>query len=346
MQNAHPMEHTRQQNYLFTYNIVPAFLFRSDFAWQIAGFYPNGFLYFQKQWTSMARLFPPEHVVSDEPLKTEAYQLSDGVYCLLVYMPPSERILEVQFMAIVLQPKVRYFVAGQGVIPGDSNRLTVREVTVHGHERCGSTLTDGNSFLLNVVRILNVQPSIRLAEEEEMLACSEQIERFEPKFQATSPNASYGVAATYKVMSRLVGDTSGFPVAAVQQFYAMGGEQVHRAVASILAQDDAGFELAIKDIERNQEASSGRKSIWRIEMSLQDSFKFLLAGLACIGLGVVFIVVRLQGMRNMGVGPYGGPISMVVGLAITTVAVISLVKALKNAKPYGSTNWIRGKSVN
>ena len=85
----------REQSYMFAYAIVPAFLFRSDLARFTAFTHPHGFLYFQQYWEYLARVLPAEHVVSDAELATETYQLSEGIYCMVVAMPPTERYLEV-----------------------------------------------------------------------------------------------------------------------------------------------------------------------------------------------------------------------------------------------------------
>jgi hypothetical protein len=226
----------REQNYMFAYNVVPAFLFRSDFA-QITAFdHPNGFLYFQKCWERLALLFPAEHVVSGEILTTDAYQLSDGIYCLCVTMPPADRYLEVQFLGIVYHPKVRYFVAGRSDMgPGDSKSWTVREVTPNVNARSGGFRgeADSQKFLMQIAAAIGVEPKIRLSDGDEMKKNAERIETFPQEFQMTSPVVVEVIAATYKVISIKNGDTSGIPPAAVMEIYQNGGEPMQRVVEAI-----------------------------------------------------------------------------------------------------------------
>jgi hypothetical protein len=226
----------RQQNYMFAYNILPAFMFRSDFARLTAFAHPKGFLYFQRYWEHLAKVFPPEHVVSAGELKTEAYQLADDIYCLVVTMPPAERFLEVQYVGLVFQPKVRYFVAGRNGTWEDGSRLfTLREVTPSGHGACGSLREpDPEQFLASIAGVLNVVPNIRPVDVDEMRVNAEHIETFPAVFQMTPPEAVFVVAAAYRVISLKMGDSSGIPPGAVMRIYEESGEPMRRAVELIL----------------------------------------------------------------------------------------------------------------
>lgn len=225
---------TRQQNYLFAYNIVPAFLFRSDFARIFS--LPNGFGYTEKYWKRLAQLLPAEQVVSDDPLATATYQLADGIYCLLVTMPTADRYLELQYLAIVFQPQVRYFVVGRSGLPGMGESWTIREVKPKGHGRCGMlSSADSQQFLEQIVRVLEVTPQIRLVNSEELQKYAGLIETFPAEFQMTSPDEVLALAATYKLISLQTGDTSGILATTVCEFFQQGGEEVHQAVTDILA---------------------------------------------------------------------------------------------------------------
>ncbi|MFO1064609.1 MAG: hypothetical protein U0892_12165 [Pirellulales bacterium] len=229
--------HKREQNYMFAYNLVPAFLFRSDFAKLAALAHPHGFLFFQKYWERLAEILPKEHVVSSDPLVTETYRLSEGIYCLIVTMPPTERYLEVQYLGIVFQPKVRYFVAGRNDLPGMGSRQTwtLREVTPEGHGICGMLReATPEQFLNQVARAMQIEPDIRIASGEEVRESAESIETFPAAFQMVSPDVVLGIAATYRIISLKEGDTTGIPSAAIQQFYEQGGEPLQRAIATIL----------------------------------------------------------------------------------------------------------------
>jgi hypothetical protein len=226
----------REQNYMFAYNVVPAFLFRSDFAQITAYAHPKGFVYFQQFWERLASILPDEHVVSNDQLATETYQLSAGTYCMVVTMPPAERYLEVQLLGIVFQPKVRYFVAGRSDMPGmDYQAWTVREVTPNGHGRCGM-LREPNAeeFLEQIARAMEMESDIRIANGEEMRGNAERIEIFPAEFQMTPPDAILVTAATYKVISQQIGDTSGMPPPVVMQIFQKGGEPMRRVVEAIL----------------------------------------------------------------------------------------------------------------
>ncbi len=323
------MKETRQQNYMFAYNIVPAFLFRSDFAKTIAEVHPHGFLYFQKYWEQLSRIFPPEHVVSAETLKAEAYQLAEGVFCLIVHMPPSDRQLEVQFLAIVLQPKLRYFVAGQGFAPDVHTRLTIREVTVNGHGRCGTTPPSAESFTEELAEIIGLSPNIRLAEELAMRDSSESIETFPAEFQMTPPEHVLILAATYRVMSQIWGDTSGIPAHSVEQFHALGGEHLQHAVFAILNQDETAAKAAIQSLKQKFVKPPVSKSLWRIEMSPMNGFKMSLAGFASIFLGASVIAMWIQDRRVFPAGIIGGPIAILAGIVIIFVSAIALYRASK-----------------
>lgn len=226
----------REQSYMFAYNIVPAFLFRSDFAKLIALAHPQGFSYFQKYWEHLAKLFPSEHVVSNEQLATQAYQLAEGIYCLVVTMPPAERYLEVEYLGIVFQPKVRYLVAGRSDLPGTGLRKwTIREVTPSRHGPSGMLWKpDSASFAEEIARTLDLTPAVRIANDEEMKKHAESIETFPAEFQTTSPDAILPIAAAYKAISLKMGDTSGMSPAQVIQICTESGDALRKTIKEIL----------------------------------------------------------------------------------------------------------------
>lgn len=256
----------REQNYMFAYNLVPAFLFRSDFARITACAHPQGFFYFQAYWERLARIFPEEHVVSNGQLATETYQMSEGIYCMVVTMPPAERYLEVQYLGIVFHPKVRYFVAGRSDMPNISSHQswTVREVTPNGHGRCGMlSQADVEEFLNEIARAMDLKPDIRIAGGEEMRENSERIETFPAEFQMTSPEAVLVIAATYKVISIQKGDSSGIPPGVVMQIFEQGGEPIKRVVEAILHEaQQQDFEQQ-KGLKTTAETKKRWWQIWR-----------------------------------------------------------------------------------
>ena len=113
--------------------------------------------------------------------------------------------------------------------------FTVREVTPSGHGRCGMLReTNTEDFLKQIARAMELDPNIRIADGEEMRGNAERIETFPAEFQMTPPEAILVTAATYKVISLKMGDTSGIPPAAVMQIYEQAGEPMQRVVEAIL----------------------------------------------------------------------------------------------------------------
>lgn len=244
----------RQQSYMFAYDILPAFLFRSYFARNTCA-NPMRFLLFQKHWERLARILPEEHVVSSDLLKTNSYRLSEGVYCMVVTMPPAERYLEPQYIGIVFHPKVRYFVAGRSDLPGNHwpQSWTLREVTPDGHGRCGMLEEKTETEFLNAMaRTLKIDADIRLAEIDDLRAHAARVETFSSECQMTPLEAVMVVAATYKVLSDVSGDTTRILPAEVMRFFQKGGEGVHRVVESILRDSQHDAFAARKNTHRPQ----------------------------------------------------------------------------------------------
>lgn len=152
-------------------------------------------------------------------------------------MPPAERYLEVEYLGIVFQPKVRYFVAGRSD-SGDTDfkRWTLREVKPDGHGRCGgfSQTADPKRFLESITNAMDLDPDIRLASTEEMQKNAEHIETFPAEFQMASPESILVTAATYKAISLQTGDSSGIPPAAIMQILEKGGQPMQQVVQAIL----------------------------------------------------------------------------------------------------------------
>ncbi|MDX1930524.1 MAG: hypothetical protein SFV81_28630 [Pirellulaceae bacterium] len=86
---------------------------------------------------------------------------------------------------------------------------TVREVTPKGHGRCGMLRrTKPDEFLNEAACGMDLEPDIRIAGGDEMKENAERIETF-AEFQMTPPDVVLVTAATYKVNSHTMGDTSG-----------------------------------------------------------------------------------------------------------------------------------------
>lgn len=244
-----PNYHTiRQHNYLFVYNLVPSLLFRTGIAQLTAGGHPHCFDYFERHYKHLGRIFPEPQAVKDCNLKWEMYQLQPGVHCLIVRFPPATRYLEVEFLAIVFQPKVRYFPVGLSSQEGQSPSFTVREVDRSGQNFRRGILfqRDDEALLGEVCRILEIEPDLRIVSTEEVVEAAKSIEVFDGKPEMLEPTEIYILAATYLLLHIKGEDTRRIPPAVAMDAYREGGQPIWELVERVLteAQQEAFAEEA------------------------------------------------------------------------------------------------------
>lgn len=224
----------REQNYMFAYKVVPSIIYHGDSARSLV----TGKTNFQGAWHTLAAILPHEQRVSEEDcseedLMEEKYQLSDGVYCLLLSLPPAERYLEVQFIAIVFQPKLSCFVVGKSGLDAESKHWSIREVSAEGHAKCGH-LTNLNveGFLEEVNRILGLPPKIRRVDAAEFAAQEASVETFVVNkhkfFQVLM------IAATYNFISQYKGSSAGYSESVVAEFLNSSSDEVKHAISGLI----------------------------------------------------------------------------------------------------------------
>lgn len=241
----------REQNYMFAYNVVPSLIYQGEFAQLLV----TGTYAFKNPWQTLFSLLPREQRVSEndvyeDNLIEEKYQLADGVYGLLLRLPPAERYLEVQFIAIVFQPKLRCFAVGRSGLEADSKDWSVREITPEGHGKCGHLRNvNAQSFLEEVNRILGLATKIRLVDSAEFAAQQAHVETF-----AEEPHKLFEVlmvAATYGYISHLNGSTAGLLPAQVAKFLNSSSDEVRRGIRGYIF-----YVLDIEDPENEPNAAN------------------------------------------------------------------------------------------
>ena len=240
----------RNLNYLFAYQVLPEYIFNSDWTRLIVTMYPE-MPYYQGKWQHLFRIFPAEQKYGTDVLSHSAYKIAEQAYCIVIDMPEAERSVEPRYIALTfVDGRIHYFVAGIPPLRRESE-LTLRKVTFadspnasppiigtvignRTNENCGPIFNDDiHSLLTRICMELNLDADIHSADSNELNKFGETVEQFASKRPVEFENIAH-LGAIYRIVSASGGDTTGVPPMVMQGFYEKDPKSMAPLIRTIL----------------------------------------------------------------------------------------------------------------
>jgi hypothetical protein len=323
----------RQHGYQFAYKLVPSLLFQGDFARNLVELYPESWSQLQKWFERLSRLFPQEQVNGSHLSAPMLFRLSNNEFAATIELPNADRYLEVRFLGFVFQPTVRLFAQGRSNLEGESDRWTIREIHADGsHGPAGITRQSSQEDFVNVLfDFIGCSGKVVEATQEEFTASSNTVPVHQKAGNTDSIENLITIAAMYRAVSLLVGDTSDLVPAAVVAVCQERSDLFNPLINEILSsngnlpehlQSQAAFHAMLREVQGEQKTCEGSEPSLRLKNKGGGILWFVLgASLAIPGVAIVASVLA-TGVINS---------TILVGLGLMALGGLSIAWGL-----YGS----------